>query len=292
MTHAAGCCRTLLCCLTRGGRAGKACEDRIVVLNCAASPLVAIGLEIALPPQAPRGAYGWRAKIGIIVPPTNTANEPEFYRMAPDGVSVHSARMAVHLDASESGKRQMLDDLGAAVGDLAQASVDVIAYACTVSSMTYPLDELTGAMETRAGVPAVTTAGALLDALHVLGAKRIAMATPYSDEVNEHEKEFLEQHGVGVVAMRGLGLAPSEFRRIATFPPRTALDLAREIDRPEADAVLISCTDFATLDCIAELESDLDKPVVTSNQATFWRCLRAAALPDQLTGFGRLLADF
>ena len=212
--------------------------------------------------------------------------------MAPDGVTVHSARMAVHLDASESGTRQMLDDLAGAVDDLAQASVDVIAYACTVSSMTYPLDDLTGAMETRAGVPAVTTAGALLDALRALGVEHIAMATPYSDEVNAHEKEFLEQHGVGVVAMRGLGLAPPEFKRIATYPPQTARDLAREVDRPEADAILISCTDFASLDCIAELESDLGKPVVTSNQATFWRCLRAAKLSDRMTGFGRLLADF
>ena len=267
-------------------------EDRIVVINCVALSPVATDQESALPAQPPRGAYGWRAKIGIIVAPTNTANEPEFYRTAPDGVSVHSARMAVHLDASESGKRQMLDDLAVAVDDLAQASVDIIAYACTVSSMTYPLDDLTGAMEPRAGVPTVTTAGALLDALRALGAERIAMATPYSDEVNEHEKEFLEQHGVGVVAMRGLGVAPSEFRRIATFPPRTAFDLAREIDRPEADAVLISCTDFATLDCIAELESDLGKPVVTSNQATFWHCLRAAELADRVTGFGRLLTDF
>jgi arylmalonate decarboxylase len=237
-----------------------------------------------------RSIYGARARIGIIVPPTNTTNEPEFYRMAPAGVSVHSVRMKIHRDPTPEGYRDMLKDLTPAVRDLALERVDVIAYACTVSSISYPVEDLLQAIEAQAKTPAVSTASALLDSLRALKVRRIAMATPYSDDVNEHEKHFFEANGIEVVSMAGLGVPPGEFSRIAGFTPQDAYALARSVDRLEAEAILISCTDFATADILGPLEADTGKPAVTSNQATLWRCLRAAGISDRLTGFGRLLS--
>jgi maleate isomerase/arylmalonate decarboxylase len=239
--------------------------------------------------------YGGRAKLGVIVPPTNTANEAEWNRMAPQGVSIHSARMPLHMDTeSESGRRALHDDLRRHAADLAQASVDVIAYGCTAGSMTVPASGLADFMQSASGRTSITTAQSLVEALRALGAKRVAVATPYHDALNNHEKHFLEGHGFAVVALRGLGYGangPAEYRNIARIPPAEVLVHARSVVRDDADTVLLSCTDMATLDIIEPLERDTGKPVVSSNQATFWYALRRAGIADRLTGYGRLLAE-
>jgi len=239
--------------------------------------------------------YGSRAKLGVIVPPTNTANEAEWNRMAPAGVSIHSARMPLHMDTeSDAGRGALHSDLKRHAADLAQASVDVIAYGCTAGSMVVPASSLADFMQAEAGRPCVTTAQSLIEALRALGAKRVAVATPYHDALNRHEAHFLAGHGFEVVALKGLGYGangPAEYRNIARVPPAEVLALARSVARPEADALLLSCTDLATLDVIDTLERETGKPVISSNQATFWLALRRAGLADRLRGHGRLLAE-
>ena len=247
------------------------------------------------PGGRPEMVYGPRARLGLIVPPTNTANEAEWQLMVPGGVSVHTTRMPLHTDTtSEAGLAALYADVERAASDLHQASVDVIAYGCTAGSMTDPMTALGDFVTERTGVPAVTTAASLVGALRALGASRVALATPYHDALNEHEREFLGQNGIEVVAMAGLGIGaggPHEYVGIA----RVGLDEVRRhalaVDRPEAQALLISCTDFATLPLIEELEASTGKPVVTSNQATLWAALRAAGDQGRLEGMGALLRE-
>ncbi len=238
--------------------------------------------------------YGERARIGMIVPPTNTANEAEWARWVPTCVTLHAARMALHLDlASDAGLRALFADLEAALSMLTPASVDAVAYCCTGGSLLTPLDRITGFMRAKAGVPAVATAPALVLACRALGARRIALATPYHDALNAHETAFLAACGLEVVACRGLGIGaggPHEFTRIAGVRPGEVRALALSADRGDADALVISCTDLATLEVIEPLERALGKPVITSNQATLWAALRAAGLDDRVAGAGRLLA--
>ena len=239
--------------------------------------------------------YGARAKLGVIVPPTNTANEAEWNRMAPPGVSVHSARMPLHMDTeSDPGRRALHDDLRRSAADLAQASVDVIAYGCTAGSMTVPASSLADFMRAASGRTSITTAQSLVEALRALGARRVAVATPYHDALNRHEKHFLEGHGFAVVALSGLGYGangPAEYRNIARIPAADVLAHARSVIHADADAILLSCTDMATLDIIEPLEGETGKPAISSNQATFWYALRRAGVADRLTGYGRLLAE-
>lgn len=239
--------------------------------------------------------YGWRARLGVIVPPTNTVNEAEWHLMAPKGVTVHSARMPLHADTeSEAGKTALHADLRRATADLAQASVDAIAYGCTAGSMTLPLTGLTDLMTSIARVPAVATAPALVEALSAFGARRVALATPYHDALTEHERIFFAQCRIETVAARGLGFGANgaeEYKKIARLPAAVAYRLAKSVDRREAEAIVISCTDFATLGIIPVLEAELGKPVVSSNQATFWAALRAAGVGDRLESFGRLLRE-
>jgi maleate cis-trans isomerase len=237
--------------------------------------------------------YGWRAKLGLIVPPTNTVNEAEWARMAPEGVTLHVTRMALHTDTdSAAGKRALREDLRRAVTDLKHAGVDVIAYACTAGSMLLPLDSLTSYMQDIAGVPAVATAPALVHACRALGASAVALATPYHQGLNDHERHFLQACGIEVVRDAGLGIGAGgvhEYVNIARLPKEQVFFHCASCDDPAAQALLISCTDFAAMEAIPRLEAHTGKPAVSSNLATFWLALRTAGVEDRLTGFGQLL---
>ena len=238
--------------------------------------------------------YGTRAKLGLIVPPTNTVNEAEWARMAPPGVTVHVTRMALHADtATAAGKAALRADIREAVEDLAQAGLDVIAYGCTAGSMVTPIAALTDYMSSVCGLPCVATAPALVEACRALDVSRVALATPYHGALNEHERHFLAACGIETLAMRGLGIGaggPHEYVRIARVPLEEVYAHCLAADHADAEALIVSCTDFAVLDAIPRLEAALGKPVVTSNQATFWRALRAADVADRFEHYGRLLS--
>lgn len=239
--------------------------------------------------------YGTRAKLGIIVPPTNTVNEAEWARMLPDGVTMHAMRMPLHADStSVDGKRKLYEDIRNATGELAKAHVDVVVYACTAGSMVQPLHALTDFMAGVAGVPAVATAPALVHAARAFGLQRVAVATPYHDALNEHETHFLADNGIQVVSMKGLGIGAGgahEYIQIARTPKERVYAHCRAADVTAAQGMIISCTDFATLEALPRLEHELGKPVVSSNLATFWLALRTAGVTDAIDGFGRLLVE-
>ncbi|MBT3786845.1 MAG: hypothetical protein HN725_10835 [Alphaproteobacteria bacterium] len=246
------------------------------------------------PPNPP--TYGWRAKLGVIVPPTNTVNEAEWNLAVPDGVTVHAARMTLHTDTtSVEGLNALHRDLAEAVHSLKPAGVAAIAYGCTAGSMITPRHALAEKMSGEVDLPCVTTAAAIVDALEVVRAKKIAVATPYDKRLNDHEVEFLTSQGLEVLAIEGLGLGangPAEYPLIHRVPKSRILELARSVDRSGADALVISCTDFPTFGLIEELESELGKPVITSNQATLWATLHAAGIGDKLPELGQLFRDF
>jgi maleate isomerase/arylmalonate decarboxylase len=236
--------------------------------------------------------YGWRAKLGLIVPPTNSVNEAEWQRVLPEGVTLHTARVALHTDTrSDSGRRHLLDDATKAGADLAAASVDVIAYGCTAGSLILPLDWLTGTLSAETGTPCVATGPAIVAALRAVDARRVAVATPYHDTLNAHEGEFLGDCGIDVVAIRlGIGAGgPHEYTQIARLTAERIKAHALDTAAAGGDALVLSCTDLPTLLLHAELEQILARPVISSNQATLWAALRAARVPVAAIPWGRLM---
>lgn len=235
--------------------------------------------------------YGWKARIGLIVPSTNTVNEPEFWALAPKGVTIHTARVLATGPSDRDAFVRMEQALDLATEQLATAEVDIVAYGCTTGSIVCPLATLVRTMTAKAGVPALTTAAAVVAALKAVGAQRVAVGTPYNDFLNESETRFLREQGFEVTSLNALAQAQGgEPRRlIGQIPVETAYRLARSVDRPEAQAIFLSCTNLATLGVIADLEIELGKPVITSNQATFWACLRMLGLNVSIAGYGRLL---
>lgn len=213
--------------------------------------------------------------------------------MVPPGVDFSVVRIPLHGDTtSVEGKAHLYADLRKSIAQLAPAKPGVIAYACTAGSMSLPLDGLTSVMHEMAGVPAVATAPSLILACRALGLKKIAIATPYHDALNQHEVHFFEECGIKVLNIRGLGIGaggPHEYVNLAKVPKEEVYRHARGTWVPDADGMVVSCTDFASLEAIPRLEQELGKPVLSSNTATLWQALRTAGVEARLTGFGRLL---
>ncbi|MBE9636915.1 aspartate/glutamate racemase family protein [Salipiger pacificus] len=137
-------------------------------------------------------------------------------------------------------------------------------------------------MSARKGLPVVTTAAAVVDALRATGARRISVATPDHEALNQHEMHFLQGHGFDVLAIRGLGIGaggPAAFSRIARTPPDEVRAHVRETVAAGTEAVLLACTDFPSLPLVAELEQALGVPVISPNTATLRAALLAAGLP-------------
>jgi len=232
--------------------------------------------------------YGWRGRIGLIVPSSNTTMEPEFWAMAPQGVSIHTARMKLSSVTVEE-LLEMEEEAGRAAELLATAGVDIIVYGCTTGSLVKGPGHdkaIAERLERRTGIEAIATATAILEALNTLKARRIALATPYIDEVNEKEKIFLEAQGYKIVDLKALKIRRNT--NIGRQPPEAAYRLARSLDTSSADAVFISCTNFPTLPIVEKLEKDLGIPVITSNTATMWLTLRKIGIREAITGYGKL----
>jgi maleate isomerase len=231
--------------------------------------------------------HGWRGRLGLIVPSSNTTNEPEFYRALPEGVSLHTARMRLE-DADADNLVEMAEEVERCVELLATADVDAIAYGCTTGSLVkgpgYD-EEIEARIEDAAGVPGVATAAAIKRAFDALDLHSLAITTPYIDDLNRREEEFLEDAGYDVVDMTGLDIRSN--LKIGEQQPETAYREARELD-VDADGVFISCTNYRTFEVIEALERDLGVPVVTSNQATLWNVLRTVGVEPTEAAPGQL----
>lgn len=229
--------------------------------------------------------YGWRARIGLIVPSLNTTAESEFGAHLPDGVSVHTARLKLEAGNTEE-LRDMTDELDPCCGRLATADVDVITLGCTTSSILNGPEDLEARITDRFDVPSVTTAASIGRALSALDARRIAVATPYVDRLNDIERDYLAEQGFEVTAFDGLGIETGQ--AIGERFPESAYRQARAMDLGNAEALVISCANYRTAEIHEALEADLDLPVVTSNQATLWDTLAHLGTDPQNAGYGRL----
>ena len=236
---------------------------------------------------------GYRARLGFLLPPGNPTIEPELMAMAPTGVSLHFHRMTATgnpgaLDGQAERNKEMVASLDEGAALLALVKPDIIVIAHTATSYDLGqaeeaalLDRLAKATGTR-----VTTAFAsVAAALERLGVKRLALGAPYSAETTAKGKAHLETHGFEVVNHDNL----KGVINIYDETPERAYRLARSVDRAEAQAVFLSGTGMPTVPVLDMLETDLQKPVISSNAAMLWLALRACGVNQPIAGYGRLL---
>ena len=229
-----------------------------------------------------------RHKLGIIVPSWNTMMEYETQRMAGNGTSVHSMRIS-HTADTEENVIWMGTQVPAAAKLLAHAKVDVICYGCTgggfIKGPGYD-QQLTKEIKEATGIPGTTTIVGVTDALRAFDAKKLCVASPYEPWLNEKLRDFLGKTGFEVLAIKGLGTQAH-----SSVKAEDVEALVTSVDRPDAQAIFISCTNFGTLDIIESLEKKLGKPVVTSNSASMWKMMRLVGDKSAVPGGGRLFRE-
>jgi maleate isomerase len=133
--------------------------------------------------------------------------------------------------------------------------------------------------------PSTLVTGAV-NGLRRVDAHKIVVATPYLDEINTAEAVFLQQKGFDVLDIQGLNVEDNE--AMGRIKPSFLRDFALSIDRPDADAIFVSCGGIRTIDVLQEIEDKAGKPVICSNQAMMWDCLRRAGIDDKIEGYGQL----
>jgi maleate isomerase len=231
-------------------------------------------------------------RIGILIPSVNTVIEPEFYRIVPDGITVHAARLYL-TEVDYEQWMKMFASLEGATRDLASARPDVIVFACTGASFANGPGwdaKVVDMMRKSAGdIPVVTTTTAITEALREFGARKLAIATPYPADADQRCRAFLEGSGFEVVHMQGLGIRDAA--RIGYLEPQSALEAGlRTLEAaPDAEALMILCANWRAAEIIDTLERRTGKPVVNSNQAALWAALRAIGHAAPVPGYGRLL---
>lgn len=238
-----------------------------------------------------------RARFGILVPFTNTNLEPDMAMMRPDGVSLHFSRMGGY-DEDEVPDEHQMQGLGAADLDgplnlLMGVRPDVVFYGCTSATLTHGPEfdrSLSEKIKSDSGAKTVTAAGALVNALEALGVHRIGFASPYVPAINDMAVDFLGQMGCQTVARSEVHETLDNTGQGA-LDPDAVFELGKQADHPEAEAVVLSCTDMRSVETLNRLESAIGKPVISSNQAMMFQALQLAGIANPIPGFGKLLAQ-
>ena len=239
-----------------------------------------------------RDYYGWRARIGLIYPAACCVMEPELYAMAPEGVSIHTARLTLTGATMDGLSNMMADDgLERAAGLLAQAPLHAITFGGTSASFLEGIGYDQRVCERIAalapGIPSSTTSTAALRALRALGAKERELRRTLSQRHHRAGSDLFRCERIR--RDRSPRHGDKQQLRTRRVAARTGLRLRPRASRASrADAVFISCTGIRTVGAIEALEADLGVPVVSANQATFWDALRLSGVRDRVKGFGTL----
>ncbi len=235
--------------------------------------------------------YGWRGRIGHVEPSVWDA-EGEWAQLMPDGMSSVVTTLGVtrltdaQLDKAGEGITE-------AVLRLEETGADAISVGGSplLTKRGIGADrELIAELAKVCRVPVTTSLTAAVEALTFLGAKRLAIATPYVEQRNEERRKFMEASGFEVLAIQGLGIERN--MEIAKVPPNQAYQLGKRVFRAtgdKADAVYFSCGRWPVVALLQKLEDDLGVPVVCSVQLQIWASLRLMKFRGRVEGFGRLM---
>jgi maleate isomerase len=213
------------------------------------------------------------ARVGLMIPSSNTMMEVDFTRDLPPGVALHTARMYME-DTTPAGENRMLDEFALpAARDLGTARPDVVVFGCTSAGALRGNDydtELCARISALTGAPVVSTIGAVRAAIEAYEAASVGVITPYVDELNEKIRASLEADGTRVAAIAGLGItenfaiAEVTANEIVSFAERALGELAAD---GSIDLVFASCTNFGAMAARLAIAERLGVPVVTSNEA-------------------------
>jgi maleate cis-trans isomerase len=230
-------------------------------------------------------------RFGLLTPSSNTVQEPEFFAALPPSVSLHTGRVA-YRDITPQEQMRCVLELESESRKLGDAEVDIIVFAATAPTLANGMGydrELIKRMEDASGRPATTAATAFVDALTRLGAKKIAIAAPWSKTMDKPMVAFMQASGFEVVNSEVAGYVASI--ELGRTGPEAAYALGRRADRPDADAIIMPGGNWPAMSMVEKLERELGKPVLANNAVSLWAGLRLLKRGDSIAGYGVLLRE-
>jgi maleate cis-trans isomerase len=218
--------------------------------------------------------YGWRGRIGLMIPYDNCVIEPEFNRTLPRGVSAHVVRSTM------TDRKDLAEQSIGLARAMVHLRLSIALYACNASSFMQGRvwhDEFLQRFEAAAGVPSETASAAMIKLLQHRKVENVALVSPYPKWLLDPLVGFVQDCGIGVANAAALGLEPPEINLLG---PEYTYRVARQANVADADGVLILATNFRSLEIVGLLEQELRKPVVSTNQALMWTAKRMLGLPQ------------
>ncbi|MCL4871171.1 MAG: arylmalonate decarboxylase [Anaerolineae bacterium] len=246
-----------------------------------------------------KDALGWRKKFGVIAPSTNTIVEPDFYRMTVPGVTAHFSRIWIRNqnlndnDAFEALLEQIRLEIEYAVQRVMTAEPDYMVMGMSAETFWGGMEgnrQFVQQIKNWTGLDVATGAEACERALHLFGAKRIGVVTPYQPIGDENVIQFFSEIGFEVVRIKGLRCPTAvSIAHVSEDELRRALI---ELNGNDVDALVQAGTNLSMVGLADEAERWLGKPVIAINAATWWMALRDNGIEDKVYGAGRLLREF
>lgn len=235
--------------------------------------------------------YGSAGRVGILLPSSNRTAEAQLRAMLPASIGLAVTRLKLVGSSEEAllGMSQRVEEAAELVAD---AGVDLVVFHCTaVSTYSKALElSILRRIEGAAKVPAVATSIALVQSLQALRARRIVMLSPYGAAINDRESDYF--CGWGFEVLSSGGRACGTAAEMARISPADWLAMSCSQAAGGADAIVLSCTTTRAAEAAQAIEEATGIPVVTSNTAVAWACMRALNCREVSTrAFGRLLRD-
>jgi maleate isomerase len=239
-----------------------------------------------------------RAVFAVVIPSTNTVVEDEYNLARAPGISFHAGRIFIKdesLDSDAAFEALLADlrlEIGRAIRDVMTAKPDHLVMGMSAETFWGGVqgnEHFERLVSDLSGLPVSTGASACTAALRHYGARRIGVITPYQPVGDEQVRRFFTESGFEVAAVNGLRCRSAT--SIANVPPATIREAFASVDGPGVDALVQAGTNLPVVKVAAELEKELDKPVLAINAATLWHAYRSNGIEDRLTGFGRLLEE-
>tara|TARA_Y100001934_G_scaffold49357_1_gene59992 strand:+ start:5112 stop:5873 length:762 start_codon:yes stop_codon:yes gene_type:complete len=234
--------------------------------------------------------HGWRARIGLLVPAVNNTMERELWSLVPEGVTVSTARIVCEREGTAETLRKMEFEGKAACERVVTAEPQVVLFGCTSASFYQGSSwnaEFQKELSEIAGVPAISTSGAMAEALNRNKVRKVDVVTPYVETTNERLRRYLESEGIEVNSLGTFDML--DMFDHARIQPTDVYQKVIETVTDDADAVFVACTQVRALEIVDLLEKDLGKPVYSANQASFWKVFDTLGIDPELDNYGDLI---